>query len=79
MVKELIIESQEQWMQSYKMIDIKKTYTNAQYFAVEGENVSINVEINGLLSCVPIADDNDDYAELIRLVKNGDLTIKDAD
>ena len=61
------------------MIDIKKTYTNAQYFAVEGENVSINVEINGLLSCVPIADDNDDYAELIRLVKNGDLTIKDAD
>ena len=61
------------------MIGIKKTYTNAQYFAVEGENVSINVEIDGLLSCVPIADDNDDYVELIRLVKNGDLTIKDAD
>ena len=61
------------------MIGIKKTYTNAQYFAVEGENVSINVEINGLLSCVPIADDNDDYAEILKQVKEGTLTIKDAE
>ncbi len=78
-VKELIIELQEQWKRSYKMFGNEKIYTNAQYVAVEGENVSINVEIDGLLSCVPIADDNGDYAELMRLVKIGDLTIKDAD
>ena len=61
------------------MFGIEKIYTNAQYVAVGEEKVSINVEINGLLSCVPIADDNDDYVELMRLVKNGDLTIKDAE
>ena len=30
------------------MSGIEKIYTNAQYFTVGGENVSINVEIIGL-------------------------------
>ena len=61
------------------MSGIETIYTNAQYFAVGGENVSINVEINGLLSCVPLADDNNDYIRIMSLVKNGELTIKDAE
>jgi len=56
-----------------------KTYSNAKYVAIEKKNISINVEINGLLSCVPIAEDNDDYNNIIGLVENGDLTIADAD
>ena len=61
------------------MSGIEKIYTNAQYFAVGGENVSINVEINGLLSCVQLAYDNNDYIRIMSLVKNGELTIKDAE
>tara|TARA_B100000575_G_scaffold289942_1_gene292671 strand:- start:2090 stop:2272 length:183 start_codon:yes stop_codon:yes gene_type:complete len=45
------------------------------------ENVSIFVTLNNsnALMSVPMDEDNTDYAEILKLVKEGKLTIKDAD
>ena len=66
--------------------------TTAKYIADKdtGDNVSIlvtnstTVETDGEGSpqytiCVPIADDNSDYISIMKQVKEGTLTIKDAD
>jgi len=53
---------------------------NAQYNKNEqDENVSINCVINDKKSSVPLDPDNRHYAEIQRQVKEGTLTIKDAD
>ena len=58
-------------------MDIK----DAQYFKdpIEKINVSINVTIDGVKCGVPIDPANRHYAEILKQVKEGTLTIKDAD
>lgn len=51
-----------------------------QYQAENGENVSLLVTFNDDSNCcVPLVLDNTDYAEIMRQVNAGDLTIEDAD
>ena len=55
--------------------------TDAQYIKdeVTGENDIIFCKLNGVESSVPLDEDNVDYAEILKQVKEGTLTIKDAD
>ena len=55
--------------------------TDAQYIKdeVTGENDIIFCKLNGVESSVPLDEDNADYAEILKQVKAGTLTIKDAD
>jgi hypothetical protein len=57
--------------------------TNAQYkkSSTEDKTIScIKCEINGVVSYVPISKlGNTDYEEILKQVKEGTLTIKDAD
>ena len=54
---------------------------NAQYVLTAGttENSSINCTIDGMLMSVPLDRDNRHYAEILKQVAEGTLTIKDAD
>ena len=54
-------------------------YTNAQYIAFNGINTSIRCDINGVTSFVPIDEANTDYANIIKLVAAGKLTIAPAE
>ena len=54
--------------------------TSAQYFAIDGNNVSINASIDGEDNIsVPLDPANRHYAEIMRQVDAGTLTIQDAD
>ena len=55
--------------------------TDAQYIKDEitGENDIIFCKLNGVESSVPLDVENSDYAEILKQVKEGTLTIKDAD
>ena len=54
--------------------------TSAQYIAnINGNNVSIKVTIDGVEMTVPIEPTNRHYAEILRQVAEGTLTIEDAD
>ena len=57
--------------------------TNAQYIksSTDDETIScIKCEIDGVVSYVPISKlGNTDYAEILKQVKEGTLTIKDAE
>ena len=54
--------------------------TNAQYHKhPEKGNTSILVTIDGEVVSVPLDPDNRHYAEIPKQVKEGTLTIKDAD
>ena len=46
---------------------------------VEGENIAVEATIDGSLCFVPLDPDNRHYAEILKQVKEGTLTIKDAD
>ena len=55
--------------------------TNAQYMK-DYENtkvVTIRCDIDSVTKYVPLAQDNRHYAEILKQVKEGTLTIKDAD
>tara|TARA_R110000796_G_C14332295_1_gene409284 strand:- start:43 stop:216 length:174 start_codon:yes stop_codon:yes gene_type:complete len=53
---------------------------NAKYGAdPDGNNVCVICDIDGKHSAVPINPDNTDYAEIMRQVEAGTLTIEDAD
>ena len=55
------------------------TYANAQYSNDQtGTLAGIRVEINGVVSFVPIAQGNTDYHKIMTLVADGQLTIQDA-
>jgi hypothetical protein len=54
-------------------------YTNAQYIASNGVNISIRVDINGVTSFVPIDDANADYTNMMALVAAGELVIAPAE
>ena len=55
--------------------------TFAKYHAEDGENVSINIEIDNVQPglSVPLVAGNRHYAEILRQVAAGELTIQDAD
>ena len=54
--------------------------TSAQYIAnINGNNASIKVIIDGVEMTVPIEPANRHYAEIMRQVAAGELTIEDAD
>ena len=52
---------------------------NAKYLAVDGENTTIVAFIDGVYSSVPLDPDNRHYAEILKQVKAGTITIKDAE
>ena len=54
--------------------------TNAKYIKnLDGENSTISVDIDNQSMFVPINLDNRHYAEILKQVKEGTLTIADAD
>ena len=55
------------------------TITSAQYIAPEGVNQSIKATIDGTEMFVPLDPANRHYAEILRQVEAGTLTIADAD
>ena len=55
------------------------TITNAQYVAEDSVNHSIKATIGGIEMSVPLDPANRHYAEIMRQVNAGTLTIADAD
>ena len=55
------------------------TITNAQYYAPDGHNVCVQATINGTIVSVPLDPANSHYAEILKQVEAGDLTIAAAD
>lgn len=53
--------------------------TAARYFSYKGNNVSVTATIDGTEMSVPINPANRHYAEIMRQVEAGSLTIQDAD
>jgi len=55
-------------------------YANAQYyFGIDNKtNAGIRVEINGIMSNVPLDQSNSDYINIMDLVAQGKLTIAPA-
>ena len=52
--------------------------TSAQYIAFEGTNVSIQATIDGQEMSVPLDPANRHYAEILKQVEAGTLTIQEA-
>ena len=55
------------------------TITNAKYNSQHDENCSVTATIDGEVLSVPLDPDNRHYAEIMRQVAAGELTIADAD
>ena len=54
--------------------------TSAQYIlSIEGDNSTIQATIDGITMSVPLDPANRHYAEIMRQVEAGELTIQDAD
>ena len=55
--------------------------TNAKYFNnfITGKPHYIEAQINGIKTNIPLDPDNIDYAEIMRQVESGELTIEPAD
>ncbi len=53
--------------------------TLAQYITDNDSNVGVNAVIDGITMSVPLDPANRHYAEIMRQVAAGDLTIADAD
>jgi len=53
--------------------------TSAQYIAAEEGNVSVSATIDGVKMSVPLDPANRHYAEIMRQVEAGTLTIAEAD
>jgi len=53
--------------------------TSAQYIKVFDTNTIIKATIDGKEWSIPMEKDNAHYAEILKQVKEGTLTIKDAD
>jgi|9_EtaG_2_1085328.scaffolds.fasta_scaffold00336_15 hypothetical protein len=59
---------------------MKDIITNAQYSSQDGKtNDSILCSINGKVLSVPLVEGNNEYDQIMKQVKEGTLTIKDAD
>ena len=55
------------------------TITSAKYLQYQGENTMVQATIDGREYSVPLAPANRHYAEILRQVEAGTLTIQDAD
>lgn len=55
------------------------TITNAQYYAPDGVNISVSCTYNGEFISVSLDPNNRHYAEIMRQVNEGTLTIADAE
>tara|TARA_R100000951_G_C2500486_1_gene137249 strand:+ start:336 stop:515 length:180 start_codon:yes stop_codon:yes gene_type:complete len=55
------------------------TITNAKYNLQHDENCSVTATIEGKVFSVPLDPANRHYAEIMRQVEAGELTIADAD
>ena len=64
-------------MRSCKMENIN--ITSAQYLQRDGQNSAIKATIDGKEYFVPLDPANRHYAEILRQVEAGTLTIEDAD
>ena len=53
--------------------------TSAKYQVHDGEKTSVRATIDGLPMTVPLDPDNRHYAEILRQVEAGTLTVEDAD
>ena len=54
--------------------------TSAQYIQIDDEEINtIKATVDGKLSFVPMSNGNTTYAEILRLVDAGELTIAEAD
>jgi hypothetical protein len=54
--------------------------TNAKYTKDLGnQNISVKVTVEGEILFVPMSTDNTDYAEIMRQVDAGEITIEPAD
>lgn len=53
--------------------------TSAKYIAIDGVNDTIEVVINGITMSVPMSEDNMHYAEILKQVEAGTLTIEEAE
>ena len=64
------------------IMEIKNAKYQKQYdedMKVTGDNIGIRADINGESVIIPLDPMNSDYAEILKQVKEGTLTIKDAD
>tara|TARA_R110002012_G_C11577070_1_gene604964 strand:+ start:1141 stop:1332 length:192 start_codon:yes stop_codon:yes gene_type:complete len=63
------------------MTEYKTIITNAKYkkLAIEDTNGSIEATIDGVVMSVPLDTENRHYAEIIKQVADGDITIAEAD
>ena len=52
---------------------------NAKYIAIDGENSVVVATIDGVYSSVPLDPANRHYAEILKQVADGTLTIADAE
>ncbi len=76
-------------LETYLLVDTKQTQkyrnlemviTEAKYTAdIEGNNAGVFCQINGVETNVPIDENNRHYAEILRQVEAGELTIQEAD
>ena len=56
------------------------TITNAQYYNdFDGKKLGVRATVNGKSWHIPLDPENSFYAEILRQVEAGDLTIEDAD
>ena len=55
------------------------TITSAQYYAEDSVNLSIQATIDGVEMSVPLCEGNRHYAEIMRQVEAGTLTIQEAE
>ena len=53
--------------------------TSAQYFDIDGEHDHIIAIIDGVECHIPLDQQNRHYAEILKQVADGTLTIQDAD
>ena len=63
-------------------MEIKNAKYQKQYdenMKVTGDNIGIRADINGESVIIPLDSENIDYQEIQKQVKEGTLTIKDAD
>ena len=54
-------------------------YTNCKYKALDSQNTAVIATINGVVASVPLSVDNRHYAEIMRQVDAGTLTIAEAE
>jgi predicted alpha/beta superfamily hydrolase len=57
----------------------KMNITSAQYVEIYGQNNTIKIVVDGIEMSVPLDPANRHYAEILRQVADGTLTIEEAD